>query len=122
VNLEGTLAAALEDLYAGALDDVAWSRAITSLITSGATEAHLVSFSPLSGNVLRDEAHRLDPLLTAAYRTYQNAKDILVPPFLTTLVGEPTPDYELVPCESGNAASFSTIWRFLSTPLTCSLH
>jgi DNA-binding CsgD family transcriptional regulator len=92
------LSAIIGDLYAGVLDEAAWSRSISAIIDGvGATCAHLLCVHPTTGAVFRDEAHRIDPGLATAYRDYFSSKDILRAPILTAALGEPTPDYKLVP-------------------------
>jgi DNA-binding CsgD family transcriptional regulator len=96
-DIDHTIPSIIDDLYAGALDDDTWTRASIAIGDSvGATGIHLFSFNTSTNNVFRDEAHRIDPQLTAAYRDYYCTKDILVDPFLKIAVGEPTPEHKLV--------------------------
>ena len=91
----------LDDLYAGALDEDAWGRAMVRVSDlAGASGVNLIAVNLETGRVLRDESHRLDPSVATAYREYWSAKDILVGPLLRVPVGEPTPDYKLASLEA----------------------
>jgi DNA-binding CsgD family transcriptional regulator len=91
----------IDDLYAGALDEDIWTRAILNIGDAvGATGVHFFSFNPSNNRLIRDEAHRIDSRLTDAYRRHYFNKDILVEPFLTIRLAEPTPEHKLVSLES----------------------
>jgi DNA-binding CsgD family transcriptional regulator len=101
MRIEDTIPSIIDDLYVGALDDDVWTRASIAIGDSvGATGVHFFSFNPSTNSVIRDEAHRIDPQLTSAYRNHYFTKDILVEPFVTIPVGEPTPEYKLVSLDS----------------------
>ncbi len=61
-----------------------------------ASSAHLVALNPIRNTVLRDEAFRTDPVMVKQYTETWCTKDILMEPFLRSVVGEPRPDHELV--------------------------
>lgn len=95
---EEAIGGIIDDLYAGTLDDEAWQRTMIRVADLvGASGADLVSFNPVTKAVIRDESHRIDPVVGAAYRQHWSTKDILTAPFLRTATGEPTPEHKLVP-------------------------
>lgn len=103
MRIEETISLIIDDLYAGALEDAPWSRAMTRIADlAGASGADLYSLDLINGRVLRDESHRIDPAVGAAYREGYSSKDLLVAPTLRVPVGEPTADHKLVPID---------IWR-----------
>jgi DNA-binding CsgD family transcriptional regulator/PAS domain-containing protein len=105
------------DLYAGTLDSATWSRGMIALADlTGASGAHLIGLNPLTGVVLREEAHRLDPALVRAYREDWSTRDILLAPALRIPVGEPTPDYQLT---SRGAWEASALFNELALPFDC---
>jgi DNA-binding CsgD family transcriptional regulator len=78
----------IEELYAGALDDAAWHRALLSVADLfGASGAMLFAFNPNTGAVLRDENHRVDPTTVANYATYWTFQDCRREAFITALPG-----------------------------------
>jgi hypothetical protein len=96
-DIDHTIPSLIDDIYAGALDDYIWTRASIAIGDSvGATGIHLFSFNSSTNNLIRDEAHRIDPQLTADYRDYYCTKDILFDPFLKIAVGEVAPEHKLV--------------------------
>jgi DNA-binding CsgD family transcriptional regulator len=126
LNFDDNLSSIIDDLYAGALDDNIWTRASIDIGDSvGATGVHFFAFDPSTNKLIRDEAHRIDPQLTVAYRNYYFSKDMLVEPFLKIPVGEPTPEYKLV---SLDAWQKSELFNDLAVPydmpyvLTALLH
>jgi hypothetical protein len=83
MNLSENVSGIIDDLYAGALDNGTWDRAIVRLADlAGASGAQLFAIDLLHNAVLRDETHRLDPAIGTKYRAHYFAKDILVEPFL----------------------------------------
>jgi len=64
------------DLYAGTLDGDAWRRAIIGIADMvRASGAILLSFNPSSGEVLRDESHRIDARIPHDYGRYWTYQD-----------------------------------------------
>jgi DNA-binding CsgD family transcriptional regulator len=103
MRIEETIPSIIDGLYAGALEDAPWSRAMIRIADLvGASGADLFSVDLINGRVLRDESHRIDPAVAVAYREGYSSKDILVAPTLRVPVGEPTEDHKLVPID---------IWR-----------
>jgi DNA-binding CsgD family transcriptional regulator len=97
MRIEGIIPTIIDNLYAGALDDAAWSRGmigVSDLV--GASGGHLMNLDLATNRVIRDEAHRTDPALISAYRTYWSTHDPLVLPALGLKVGQPTVDGQLV--------------------------
>lgn len=70
----------IDDLYAGALDDAAWNRALTGIadVVSG-SDALLYGLNPTTGEVLRDEGRRFDPAALKEYREHWISKDLRIP-------------------------------------------
>lgn len=73
---DGCIPTIVDDLYAGAMDDVAWRRAligITDLV--GGASYHLFAVNPSSGAILHDESGRVDPGTIHSYRNYWSLRD-----------------------------------------------
>jgi DNA-binding CsgD family transcriptional regulator/PAS domain-containing protein len=112
-----TISTIIDDLYAGTLDESIWHRAIVAIADLvDASGAHLVGLNPSTGRVLRDETYRMDPLIASAYREHWSTKDILMAPAMTIQVGEPTPDYKLVPLETWHRCE---LFNELALPFDC---
>lgn len=91
-----SVSALADDLYAGTLDEQAWSRAILGIADSvRASGALLMAFNPATGAVLRGEQHRLDPALLMDYRRYWSYEDLRLPAALDTPVGCPMTELTL---------------------------
>jgi hypothetical protein len=104
----------IDDLYAGALDDAAWTRASIAVGDYvGATGVHIFAFNPASNVVTRHESHRIDPRSAVAYQDYYFNKDILVKPFERIAVVEPTPEHRLVTLDAWHR---SEIYNELAVP------
>src|SRR5258706_11981254 len=88
----------IDDLYAGALDHVAWDRAMIAMadLVSG-TGTLLFGLNPTNASILRDEIHRFDPLAVAEYRKYWIAKDVRFEPLLRLPIGEAGFESKLLP-------------------------
>ena len=97
MSLSQNVSGIIDDLYAGALDDGSWDRAIVQLADlAGASGAQLFAIDLLHNVVLRDESHRMDPDIGAKYRAHYFSKDILVEPFLRYAVGRPATESQMV--------------------------
>jgi DNA-binding CsgD family transcriptional regulator len=97
MTLSQNVSGIIDDLYAGALDDGAWDRAIVHVADlAGASGAQLFAIDLLNSAVLRDETHRLDPAIGAKYRAHYFTKDILVEPFLRYAVGRLATESQMV--------------------------
>jgi DNA-binding CsgD family transcriptional regulator len=83
-------AAAIGDLYAGTLDDNAWSRALMGVADLvRARAAIFLAFDPSRGSVLREENHGVDPQTCIEYDQYWTFKDCRRAPGLKVDVGVP---------------------------------
>ena len=88
----------LDDLYAGTLDDAAWHRAIVAIVNLvRGSAAVLFGFNPMTARILRDENHRFDPGVLAAYRTYFVNRDVRIEPGLQVPVGHAMFERKLMP-------------------------
>jgi DNA-binding CsgD family transcriptional regulator len=89
-------AGVVEDLYAGALDDAAWDRAIIGVADLVcASDALLLALNPATGALEREEHRRFDPSVIESYRRYWTYKDPRRDRFLTAPVGAPATEYSL---------------------------
>jgi DNA-binding CsgD family transcriptional regulator/PAS domain-containing protein len=83
----------IEDLYEGTLDEAAWSRAMLGLADlTHASSALLFAYNPQTGEVLRNENHRFDPVAVDEYRRYWSFQDSRLTPMLGVPVLEPMPE------------------------------
>lgn len=72
----GSFCSILDDLYAGTLDDAAWERGLLGIAdTVSASAVLLLAFNPLTGAILREENHRIDPSVLDSYRRYWTYQD-----------------------------------------------
>ena len=86
----------IDDLYAGTLDEAAWTRAIMRIVDLlRASGALLFALNPASGEILRDESHRLDPSGVEEYRRHWTYEDCRREPFLPFPVGCPATELTL---------------------------
>jgi DNA-binding CsgD family transcriptional regulator len=91
-----TFAKIIDDLYAGALDDKAWNRAILAIAdTVRASGAVLLALNPRSGQLLRYENHRLDPEIMVEYQKHWTYEDIRREAFLNIATCEPVTEQML---------------------------
>lgn len=92
----GSLGTIIDDLYAGTLDEAAWNRAIMCIVDLlRASGALLFSLNPASGEILRDENHRLDPSMVEEYRRHWTFEDCRRESLLTIPVGCPATELTL---------------------------
>jgi DNA-binding CsgD family transcriptional regulator len=90
--------AIIDDLYAGILDEAAWRRAIAAVISLvNGSAALLFGFNPKTHRILRDENHRFDPEILAAYRSHFASRDIRMDPGLQFAIGDAMFEPKLVP-------------------------
>jgi DNA-binding CsgD family transcriptional regulator len=88
----------IDDLYAGALDEAAWRRAIAAIINLVSGSAALIfGFNPKTHRILRDENHQFDPGVLAAYRSHFASIDIRMDPGLQFAIGDAMFEHKLVP-------------------------
>ena len=88
----------IDDLYAGALDEAAWRRAIAAIINLVSGSAALIfGFNPKTHRILRDENHQFDPGVLAAYRSHFASIDIRMDPGLQFAIGDAMFERKLVP-------------------------
>jgi DNA-binding CsgD family transcriptional regulator len=88
----------IDDLYAGALDEAAWRRAIAAIINLVSGSAALIfGFNPKTHRILRDENHQFDPGVLAAYRSHFASVDIRMDPGLQFAIGDAMFEGKLVP-------------------------
>lgn len=101
MQAEKSIPKIVDDLYAGTLDDVAWNRALiaTADLVSG-TCALLFAFSPRTGQLLRNEIHRFDPLAIDEYQREWAATDLRVKLSADLPLGEPIFEAKLMPLRS----------------------
>jgi len=86
----------IEDLYGGTLDPVAWDRAIVRIADSvHAAGAMFFAFNPSDNSVLRDENHRVDPLIVHDYARHWTYEDARLGSFLNVAVGQPVTEVSL---------------------------
>jgi len=72
----------LSDLYAGTLDEAAWNRALLGIADLlRAVDGLLLAFNPVTGQVLRAELRRFDPLVLDQYCRHWASQDIRVQHF-----------------------------------------
>lgn len=94
------LAAVIEDLYAGTLDDTAWDRGILGVADlMRASGALLFAVNPSNRAILRDERHRVDPDVLEAYRRHWVQHDCRLPHFMPAPVGTPVTEHLLPPAD-----------------------
>jgi DNA-binding CsgD family transcriptional regulator len=86
----------LDNLYAGSLDDGAWSAGLLSIADRfQASAAVLLAFNPTDGAVLRDENHRFDPAAVDEYRQHWTFLDPRRIAFIDTPLGMPVTERTL---------------------------
>ena len=80
--LDDPVAQILSDLYAGGLDEAAWNRALLGIADLvRAADGLLLAFNPTTGQVLRAEQRRLDPLILDQYCRHWVYQDPRLPHF-----------------------------------------
>jgi DNA-binding CsgD family transcriptional regulator len=92
----GKYAELIEALYAGTLDDTAWSRAVLGVAdTLRASGAVLIAFNPATGAVLRGEHHRFDPRVLQDYQQRWSFEDSRLAAVLPLEIGCPVTERTL---------------------------
>ncbi|HEY4215119.1 MAG TPA: helix-turn-helix transcriptional regulator [Steroidobacteraceae bacterium] len=103
-----TIPAVVESLYAGTLDEGAWHQAWLNVADLfRASGALLFAFNPLSGAVLRDENHRIDPAIVSDYAAHWTFEDSRRVAFTNTPVGIAVTERTLGLPELRNSAFFN---------------
>ena len=86
------------DLYAGTLDDIAWNRAIRSIVDlARGASATLFGINPLSATIFRAESHGFDKERLREYCATWFEKEIRFQPALALSIDEPIFDAKLMP-------------------------
>jgi DNA-binding CsgD family transcriptional regulator len=103
------ISATIDDLYEGVLDDSAWGRALVRMADlAGGSGVQLIAFNAVTGNLVRDEAHRMDPWVLQEYRRSWGTRDVLVPAAMGVAVGRCTPEHVMMdPREYKRSAMFN---------------